>query len=229
MTTRTLSVVIPVYNGERYIQECLESVLGQSLKPSEIIVVDDGSSDQTMELVRAASRDILCLEQKRLGPAAARNRGVEAASGEYLAFIDADDLWTKEKLARQMSYLLGNPATDMVFGMMRQFFSPEADEAFKKRYACPDETAPGIHPGAILLKKETFLRIGFFDASLRMGEFIQWQARAQTLACVRHVLPDLVMLRRIHPANYGITHKDLRKDYLTIAKTMLARKKEQGA
>ena len=134
----------------------------------------------------------------------------------------------KEKLARQTAYLLGNPATDMVFGMMRQFYSPEADEAFKKRYTCPDETVPGIHPGAMLLKRETFLRIGFFDASLKMGEFIQWQVRAQALSCVRHVMPELVMLRRIHPANYGITHKDLRKDYLTIAKEMLARKKEPG-
>lgn len=229
MTTRTISVVIPVYNGECYIQECLESVLGQSLKPSEVIVVDDGSTDRTLELVRATSRDILCLKQDRLGPAAARNRGVEAASRRYLAFIDADDLWTKEKLARQMTYLLENPATDMVFGMMRQFYSPDVDEAFKKRYVCPDEIAPGIHPGSMLLKKETFLRIGFFDASLKMGEFIQWQVRAQALSCVRHVLPDLVVLRRIHPANYGITNKDMRKDYLTIAKAMLARKKEQGA
>jgi len=229
MTTRSISVVIPVNNGERYIRECLGSVLSQSLKPSEVIVVDDGSTDRTMELVRAVNRDILCLEQKRLGPAAARNVGVEAASGHYLAFIDADDLWTKEKLALQMGHLAKNPTTDMVFGMMRQFYSPEVDEAFKSRYACPDTMTPAIHPGAMLLKKETFLRIGPFDASLKMGEFIQWQARAQSLSCLRHVLPELVMLRRIHPANYGILHKDLRKDYLTIAKAMLARKKEQGA
>ena len=222
----TISVVIPVFNGEKYIRECLESVLSQTLKPAQIIVVDDGSTDRTPEIVVSVDKSIVCIRQRQAGPAVARNFGVETASGPYLAFIDADDLWLPDKLARQVDYLSSHPEVDMVFGMIRHFYSPETDGDFRKQYACPEAIVPGIHPGAMLLKKEAFLRVGPFDGALKMGEFIEWQARAKALQLASHVLPELVMLRRVHPSNYGITHKDLRKDYLTIVRGMLARKKE---
>jgi len=200
-------------------------VLTQTLKPAQVIVVDDGSTDRTADIVAATNRSIVYLRQSQAGPAAARNLGVEAASGKYLAFIDSDDLWLPDKLARQVDYLSSHPETAMVFGMTKHFYSPETDDDFRKQYACPEEILPGRHPGAMLLKKETFLNVGPFDGTLKMGEFIEWQARAKALQLASHVQPDIVMLRRVHPSNYGITHKDRRKDYLTIVKGMLAKKK----
>lgn len=221
----TISVVIPVFNGENYIRESLESVLTQTLKPAQIIVVDDGSTDRTPDIVAAIDRSIVCLRQSKAGPAAARNLGVEAASGEYLAFIDADDLWLPDKLEKQVDYLSSHPEVDMVFGMTRHFYSPETDDDFRKQYACPEEILPGRHPGAMLLKKETFLHVGPFDGTLKMGEFIEWQARATALKCAAHVLSQVVMLRRIHPSNYGITNKEHRKDYLSIVRGLLEKQR----
>lgn len=225
MIKPAISVVIPVYNGEKYLRQCVESVLVQKLQPSEVIIVDDGSTDRTSEIAVSFGAPVVFFSQKRAGPAAARNRGVEAASGEYLAFIDADDIWLPDKLALQISYFTDHPETDIVFGMIKHFYSPETDVEFQSRYDCPDALVPGIHPGVMLLKKATFLRVGLFNASLKMGEFIEWQARATALQCAVHVLPQLVMLRRIHPLNYGITNKEHRKDYLSIVKGLLAKKK----
>lgn len=226
MADPSISVVIPVYNGEKYLRECLQSVLEQTPRPAEIIVVDDGSTDNTAGIARTWGAPVKLLSQEQSGPAAARNRGVEAASGEYLAFIDADDLWAPGKLALQVACLKADPAPDLVFGMIRHFYSPETDEEFRGRYACPQELQPGIHPGAMLLKKETFLRVGGFDATLKMGEFIEWRARAQGMGCSARVLPDLVMLRRIHPQNYGITNRAHRKDYLSIVRALMEKKRE---
>jgi glycosyltransferase involved in cell wall biosynthesis len=224
----SVSVVIPAHNAEKYIHDCLESVLTQSLKPAQIIVVDDGSTDRTPDIVAAAGSSIVYRRQSQAGPAAARNLGVSLASGVFLSFIDADDLWIPEKLALQVDYLLSRPEVSILFGMMQNFYSPDVDEDFKKRYACQEETLSGFHPGAMLLRRETFLQVGPFDANLKMGEFIEWHTRAKTLQLASHVLPALVLLRRIHASNYGITHKDLRKDYLTIVKGLLAKKKEAG-
>jgi len=98
----TVSVVIPAYNAERYIGETLESVLAQTYRDFEIVVVDDGSTDGTREIVRNYGEPVRLVEQPNSGPAAARNRGIREARGELIAFIDADDLWLPEKLALQM-------------------------------------------------------------------------------------------------------------------------------
>ena len=193
-----ISVVIPVHNGEKYLRECVESLLNQTLRPSEVIIVDDGSTDQTPYIAGSFGDPIVFLSQNQAGPAAARNLGVEAASGEYLAFIDADDIWLPEKLALQTGYFADHPDTDIVFGMMKNFYSPETDAGFRSRYACTEEIVPGIHAGTMLLKKETFLRVGLFNPSLKMGEFIDWQARATALKCTVHVLPELLIDRRAH-------------------------------
>jgi len=98
----TVSVVIPAYNAERYIGETLESVLAQTYRDFEVVVVDDGSTDGTREIVRGYGEPVRLVEQPNSGPAAARNRGVREARGEFIAFIDADDLWLPEKLALQV-------------------------------------------------------------------------------------------------------------------------------
>jgi glycosyltransferase involved in cell wall biosynthesis len=225
MIKPAISVVIPVYNGEKYLRQCVESLLNQTSRPYEVIIVDDGSTDQTPSIVESFGDSIVRLRQNQDGPATARNFGVEAASGEYLAFIDADDIWMPGKLALQIGYFTDHPETGIVFGMMKNFYSPETDAEFRSRYACAEKIVPGIHAGTMLLKKETFLRVGLFNSSLKMGEFIDWQARATALKCAVHVLPELLMLRRIHPSNYGITNKCHRQDYLSIVRGILEKKK----
>jgi glycosyltransferase involved in cell wall biosynthesis/aminoglycoside phosphotransferase (APT) family kinase protein len=97
-----VSVIIPVYNGERYIEKCLQSVLSQTYKNLEIIVVNDGSTDNTGKIIMKYSPTVLCLEQDNKGVGQARNTGIRTARGDYIAFLDADDLWEADKVARQM-------------------------------------------------------------------------------------------------------------------------------
>ncbi len=122
----SVSVIIPAYNAERYLAEALASVFGQSRVPEEIIVVDDGSTDRTEEVVRKHGEAIRFLKQPHRGPGAARNLGVESARGEFIAFLDADDLWLPEKLSAQLDLFRTRPNIDMAFGRVRQFISPGA-------------------------------------------------------------------------------------------------------
>src|SRR5437667_12630279 len=109
-----VSVVIPCYNGERYLAEAIESVLAQRYEPLEIIVVDDGSTDRSAEVARHFGDAVQYVCQPHAGAAAARNRGVGLATGDLIAFLDADDVWTEGRLARQVQVLEADPSVGMV-------------------------------------------------------------------------------------------------------------------
>ena len=225
MSESSVSVVIPVHNGAKYLRECVASVLGQTLAPLEVIIVDDGSTDATPEIALSLGAPVRLLRQDRQGPAAARNAGAEAASGRFLAFIDADDIWEPDKLALQMDRFRSHPSGGIVFGFIRQFHSPETDDVFRSRYHCPPGPGPGLHPGTMLIQREDFFRIGPFDATLRAGEFLEWHDRAQSMGFAACMLEQVVAHRRIHPSNYGITHKHFRSDYLRVVQTIMKRKR----
>jgi glycosyltransferase involved in cell wall biosynthesis len=114
-----VSVVMPAYNSAAHIKEALASARRQTLPPYEIIVVDDGSSDETAALARAQGARVLT--QKNAGPAAARNAGVRAAGGEWIAFLDADDMWTEQKLERQLRIVKTAPQVGLIFGDFTTF------------------------------------------------------------------------------------------------------------
>ena len=113
---QSISVVIPVYNGESYLEMAIRSALTQTEPPGEIIVVDDGSTDGSAAIARGFGAPVHCLSQPHAGLSAALNRGIERAHGTFLAFLDADDLWMEAKLARQLDALEANPTLDAVFG-----------------------------------------------------------------------------------------------------------------
>lgn len=113
-----VSVVIPAYNAERFIADALASVQAQSCQPLEIIVVDDGSTDRTAQLVRGFA-GVCYLRQDNAGPSRARNAGIRAARGEYIAFLDADDLWLEEKLERQMALAAREPGLGLIVTNVR--------------------------------------------------------------------------------------------------------------
>src|SRR5262249_14360741 len=133
-----ISVVTAAYNAEATLAEPLASVLGQTLCPDEIIVVDDGSTDDTQKIAASASGRIRVLHLTNQGAPAAINAGINLATGDYLAFIDADDLWAEDKLAVQMGLLSDRPGLHGAGGYVSTFLCPTNDCQTNMRYRVPD-------------------------------------------------------------------------------------------
>src|SRR3954451_20640475 len=105
MSNVSVSVIVPVYNGAAFLADALVSILSQSLRPQQIIVVDDGSTDGSSDVAHQFEKYVTLLQQPNLGASAARNRGVKRASGSHIAFLDADDVWVPDCLATQLECL----------------------------------------------------------------------------------------------------------------------------
>lgn len=219
-----VSVIIPVYNGERYLGEAIESALAQTDEPMEIIVIDDGSTDRSADVARKSGA-VRYEFQENQGIGAARNRGVQVARGDFFAFLDADDLWTPDKLRLQMSAMERNPDLDLVFGHVQEFLSPELVESLQDQVRIADGVVPGLIPSTLLVRREAFLRTGFFETQWRMGEFAAWYARAIEHNLQQAILPDLVTRRRVHDANNGRRQGAAAIDYVRILKASLDRRR----
>ena len=222
-----ISTIIPVYNGERYLAEAIESILAQTCLPGEIIVIDDGSTDESTKIAQRFAPMVHYYWQPHGGAGAARNHGVAVARGDFLAFLDADDLWTEDKLARQTAAFTDDSTLDVVFGHVQQFYSPELGEEIRQRLKLPVEVIRGLHAGAMLIKPEPFLRVGLFKSDLQLAEFVDWYARAMELGLKSLMLPDVVMKRRIHQTNQGTRHREARGDYVRVLKAVLDRRRRQ--
>ena len=134
MMNPLISIITPTFNHEKFIAQCIESVLKQTYKHWEMIIIDDGSIDNTADIARSY-QNLRYMYQTNQGLGAARNAGIVAAQGEFIAFLDADDLWTKNKNELQMTAFHANPHADIVTGYVKQFYSPEMDESERKKYA----------------------------------------------------------------------------------------------
>jgi glycosyltransferase involved in cell wall biosynthesis len=200
----TVSVVIPVFNEERYVAAAISSVLDQTRPPDEVIVVDDGSADATPAVLASFGSRITVISQPNGGGADATNRGVAAASGDVLCFLDADDLWQPPKLATQMEWLSTHPETEAVFSHLRQFISEDLDQESAQRLVCPPSPQPGVSKSTMAIRREAFERVGAFDSGLRSVDFVDWFARALDHGLKMEILPDVMALRRLHTTNNGI-------------------------
>jgi glycosyltransferase involved in cell wall biosynthesis len=220
-----VSVVIAAFDAERYLGDAIETVLRQTRPAGEVIVVDDGSSDRTADIAGGFGDPVTCVHQDRAGVSAALNRGIAMTHGTQLAFLDADDLWTEDKLALQVSALERAPELDMVFGHVRQFHSPELTDEQRARIELREEPVSGICRGAMLIRRDAFLRVGLFAARWTLGEFVDWYARALDASLKSSVLPEVIMHRRLHTANSGIREHESRSDFPKIVKAALDRRR----
>lgn len=215
-----VSVVIPVYNGARYLADAIRSVLAQDHRPIQVVVVDDGSTDDSADVAAAFAPDVECHRQPNQGAAAARNLGVTLAHGALLTFLDADDVWMPGKLRRQVDAMASHPHLDLVLGHVRQVIVGAT-----KGGAVQAPAQPGYVPGALLMRREAFDRVGPFDTRWRVGEFIDWHARAVELGLQEMTLPEVVLERRIHDSNLGRREPENRVDYVRVVKAALDRRR----
>lgn len=225
-----VSVIIPVYNYERYLGEAIESVLGQTYRHVEVIVVDDESTDRSADVAKSfAGRGVRYCSQGHAGIGPARNKGVELADGDFFAFLDADDRWAEDKLEIQLRAFEKDPALEMVFGQAAQLQNgPEWDSGVKDRKLPASGMVPGMVAGTMLIKREAFARVGEFPGGLKVGEFIDWYGRAVQLQIRSLVLPDLFLWRRIHDSNTGVRERQSISDYARVLKASLDRRRAEG-
>ncbi len=220
-----VSVIIPSYNCERYLCEAIESVLRQTYPSLQIIVVDDGSTDSTPLLVRNYTDNVEYIRQPRSGSGSARNTGVAAARGDFLAFLDADDLWVEEKTEIQMGFLERHRDVEAVFTHARQFFSHDLPQDERERIWCTERPLPGHIPSTLVIRKAAFSRIGEFESRWTIGDFMSWYLRAEEQGLHTVVLPDCLCLRRLHRTNKGIVHSDKMDQRFRILKAALDRRR----
>ena len=222
----SITVIVPVYNGEKYLAQAIESVLSQSHQPTEIVIIDDGSTDQTASIARSFGDTVRYHHQSNQGAGAARNKGVELAHSQLLAFLDADDLWVADKLALQVQALAADPELDMVFGHVHQFHSPELPDEVKQQIKIPVEIIPGQHAGTMLIKREAFQKAGPFKTDWELAEFVDWYIKAEEAGLKSIMLPDVIMKRRLHKASQGTYKRQHRQEYVHVLKAALDRRRQ---
>jgi glycosyltransferase involved in cell wall biosynthesis len=217
--------MIGAYNAAPYLAEAIESALGQDYEPIELIVVDDGSTDGTADVARSFAQAKV-IQQENGGNGAARNRAVEHASGELYAFLDADDRFTPGKLSMQKAALDADPGLDMVFGHVREFFSPELDAETRASLRPPAaEPMPWTAPNLMLVRRESFQRVGPFTTEVRVGVTVDWFARAAEAGLRYVILPEVVLERRLHTQNNGLRESASRSQYLQVIRQAMERRR----
>jgi glycosyltransferase involved in cell wall biosynthesis len=224
----TVSVIIPCFNAAPFLAAAIDSIIQQPAEASQIIVVDDGSSDESAVIAKSFGSRVKLLRQQNSGISAARNAGLGLATAELLAFLDADDLWTRDSLAARLAVLADSPGTDCVFGEVEQFLNPDLGAARRARLAVDLRRQPMRHPGTMLIRRRAFDRVGPFNEDLEVGEMVEWIGRAEAAGITMHSTGELVMRRRIHESNHSLRNDLQISGFLRALKTSLDRRRASG-
>jgi len=202
----SVSAIVPVYNAERYVGEALDSILAQDYGPLEVIVVDDGSTDDSAAI--AAERPVRLIRRSHAGIAPTRNAGLAAAEGELIAFLDADDIWFPGSLATRVDYLTAHPDVDYVLGHIEIF----ADSELLIPSWLPADWASRSHPGmrsTFLGRAATIQAVGPFDETFELGEDGEWLARINDCGIRGEMLEAVCAGYRRHHSNVTLTRGTL--------------------
>jgi glycosyltransferase involved in cell wall biosynthesis len=199
-----VSVIIPTYNRAWVLREAIDSVLAQEFKDFELIVVDDGSTDNTGEILDSYEQDILVLRQSNKGVSAARNRGIAAAAGRLIAFLDSDDLWLPRKLSSQVDFFKSNPAavinqTEEIWVRNGVRVNPKTrHHKFSGMIFERSLALCLVSPSAVMIKKNLFSEVGVFDENLPACEDYDLWLRISCRYPVDLIETPLIMKRGGH-------------------------------
>jgi glycosyltransferase involved in cell wall biosynthesis len=222
-----INVIIPVYNGAAFLAETIESIQQQAYEPLEIIIVDDGSTDESAEIAHRY-KGIRYTYQSNRGPATARNTGLRLAQGDIIGFLDQDDLWPANKLSLQVPILLKDPTLEVVLGRTQAMRLTST--ANGKREFVPF-LGPRVHMllSCALFRKSVFDKLGLFDETLQYyNDDLDWFMRAREVGISMIMLNEVTLFWRMHEEN---TSRDrlVRDHALTeVLKRSLDRRRQQN-
>jgi glycosyltransferase involved in cell wall biosynthesis len=193
-----------VRDGARYIRSAVASILEQTVPPAQVVVVDDGSTDDTNEILRSFGRAITVVCQPPSGISAGINQALRHAQHELVAFLDADDLWEQNAIELRLRRLDGPDAPGAVGGATVQFVSPEIDAATASRYRFDPAPVHGPLFGALLFRRDVLERYGPLDEKMRFAGPVDWVARARERGLRIVWIEPVVLRRRIHNTNISV-------------------------
>ena len=199
-----VSVVIPSYNDSSYVKEAIHSVLSQTYENIEIIVVDDGSTDDTKEVLKEYKDRIKYHYQKNKGLSGARNTGMKLAKGKYISLLDADDLYHKDRVEKQVNFLENSSGCVFSYSGYRHFYDGKPDELLKLKYKYHSGNVfkkllrkNFIAPSGVLFRKDILDKIGFFDESLKSCEDWDYWLRVSHEGLEFSYIPEAITFIRI--------------------------------
>jgi len=225
--TQDISVVIPAYladdygNAPRYLRRALQSVFDQEQKLREIIVVFGPARNGFEALMHEYRTSVTFVHEPALGDAPARNVAMRMSSGSLIASLDSDDYWRADKLRLQLLAFEKDPDLDAVFTYAQEFHEPESPTETPQM---GDRLEAPI-PASMLIKRDAFLRVGYYDEKYRIGAAVKWYIRAQELGLRMLILPDVLLFRRLHSHNQGRRMQAIKNEYLHVLKESLDRRR----
>jgi glycosyltransferase involved in cell wall biosynthesis len=227
MNRDLVSVIMPVFNAEKYVREAIESVLSQTYTDIELICVNDKSTDNSLSLLESFGNTVILINNEdNCGTAESRNKGIRLARGGFLAFIDNDDTWERTRLEVQMKQFNNNPQLDVSFSYIKNFISPDLGEEVKKLRYCPPDPMPGYIPSTILIKRTSFEKVGDFESRWNNGESFAWILKAKEAGLKFGMVDDVLVKRRIHETNKGVLSSSKSwGDYLKILRESIDRRR----
>jgi len=223
MTAPTVSAILCVFNGERYLRGALESVRAQTYPVHELIVVDDGSTDGTAGIARGFP-GVTYLFQPNAGLASARNAGLKAAGGEFIAFIDHDDEWMPDKLRAQVAFLQAHPEIGVVGCHSVSLLDVDRPSWLPDKHARAPQ--PSLLPSAVLTRAAAFRHVGGFDPAFPVSNDYDWLMRAGQLGWRRHMLAETLVRRRIHEDNLTNNRVAIKTELFRALKAAAHRQQE---
>ena len=219
-----VGVVIRTLDASRYLAASIESVIAQTRPPAEIVAVDGGSTDGTLEILASFGDRVRMIPQRRRGLAGAAQDGVDATSLPLVAFQDADDLWPTDRLEGMVRWLDSHPEWDGTMGRVEHFVSPELSDEDAARFEVPVGPQPGAGLPSLLVRRTVFQRAGEFLDGLSAGEYLEWHDRATRAGVRIEPVPTICLRRRVHLSNFT-RRPESKRDYLRALRAVMTRRR----
>lgn len=221
-----ISCIISCYNSEKYLAQALESVLAQTASVLEVIVADGGSQDSSPQI--AARYPCVYVREVTAGPAGNRNLGLRHAQGDLLAFLDADDLWHREKLARQCERFNIRPDLQIVLSHAQVFWEdPRQQELYVDHPRC--QPVPGYATTTMLARRQVFQQLGYFEEHRWYTDATEWLLRARETGVALEMMSDVLTFHRFHEGNLTKQNDQAsREEFLDLVRASLHRRRAKG-
>lgn len=209
-----ISIIIPAYNGELYLAKALQSIEEQTCtQPKETWIIDNGSTDHT-RLIAQSFPWAHYHYSKKLGTARARNLGIQKSTGTFIAFLDQDDVWSTEKLEKQVSFLQNNPEVSAVISLQQMFLESEITKPHWLKQEFLEKPQAGYLPSALMIRRSALLKTNVFDPDFPSTSDVAWFLKAKHQGLRVEMIPEVLLYRRIHSHNDSHHCKQLQEEML---------------